>query len=237
MLIPIRDENPTYRPPVVTIALIGVCVVVYLYQLTLNPREEQIFALGYGMIPAVLFGSRELSAAIPTVDPWMTVVTSMFLHGGLLHLAGNMVYLWVFGNNIEDAMGHARFLVFYLLSGLAAALGQAMIDPDSTIPMIGASGAVSGVLGAYLVLHPHARVVCLIVWGLVTTIDLPAMVVLGWWIVVQLVNILFLAGDEQGGVAWYAHVAGFVAGMGLIFLFRHGHVPLFGGGRRRGPWG
>jgi membrane associated rhomboid family serine protease len=237
MLIPIRDENPTLRPPIVTIGLIAVCAVVFLYQLTLSDREGEVFALGFGMIPSVLFGSRELSAAIPTVDPWLTIVTSMFLHGGLLHLAGNMIYLWVFGNNIEESMGHARFLVFYLASGLAAALGQALIDPDSAIPMIGASGAVSGVLGAYLVLHPHARVLCLFVWGLVTTVTLPAVAVLGWWIVVQLVNILFLAGDEQGGVAWFAHAAGFVAGMLLIVMFRHGHVPLFGGERRRGPWG
>lgn len=235
MLLPIRDDNPTIMPSFVTIATIAVCVIVSLYQLTLSDRQEQVFALGFGMIPSVLFGTRELSASIPTVDPWLTVITSMFLHGGLMHLAGNMVYLWVFGNNIEDSMGHVRFVVFYLVCGAAAALTQAFVEPDSPLPMIGASGAVSGVLGAYLVLHPHARVTVLFFYGLVTTVNLPAMAVLGWWIVVQLVNVM-LAEPGQGGVAWYAHIGGFVAGMALIGPFRYGHIPLMGGARRRGPW-
>jgi membrane associated rhomboid family serine protease len=235
MLIPIRDENTTLRPAMVTVAIIAVCTVVSLYQLALSEREEQIFALGFGMIPSVLFGTRQLSAAIPSVDPWLSVITSMFLHGGLLHLAGNMIYLWVFGNNIEDAMGHARFAAFYVICGVAAALAQAYVEPDSSMPMIGASGAVSGVLGAYLVLHPHARVVVLFFYGLVTTVTLPAMAVLGWWIVVQVVNVL-LAEPGQGGVAWYAHIGGFVAGMALIVFFRHSHIPLGSGARRRGPW-
>ena len=236
MLIPFRDENPTVRPPVVTVAIIAACVVVSLYQLTLSAREEQVFALGFGMIPSVLFGTRELSASIPSADPWLSVITSMFLHGGLLHLVGNMVYLWVFGNNIEDAMGHVRFIIFYLLCGAAAALTQAFVEPDSSLPMIGASGAVSGVLGAYFVLHPHARVDVLFVFGLVTTVWLPAMAVLGWWIVVQVVSVM-LAEPGQGGVAWFAHIGGFVAGMALIPFFRHAHIPLIGGARRRGPWG
>lgn len=236
MLIPIRDENPTLRVPVITVAIIAICVVMSLAQLALSEREEHRLALGFGMIPAVLFGIRELSPAIPTVDPWLTVVTSMFLHGGLLHLAGNMVYLWVFGNNIEDAMGHVRFVLFYLLCGTVAALTQAYVEPDSSIPMIGASGAVSGVLGAYLVLHPHARVDVLFFYGLITTVRLPAMAVLGWWIVVQVVNVL-ISEPGQGGVAWYAHIGGFVAGMALIAFFRHSHIPLIGGARRRGPWG
>ena len=236
MLLPYRDENPMFHVPVVTIGIIAVCTVLSLGQLTLSDREEQQLALGFGMIPAVLFGTRELAPSIPSADPWLTVITSMFLHGGLLHLAGNMVYLWVFGNNIEDAMGHVRYVVFYLLCGTVAALTQAYVEPDSTIPMIGASGAVSGVLGAYLVLHPHARVDTLFFYGLVTTVTLPAMAVLGWWIVVQVVNVA-LAEPGQGGVAWYAHIGGFVAGMALIALFRHSHIPLMGGARRRGPWG
>ena len=133
-------------------------------------------------------------------------------------------------------MGHARFTAFYLLCGVAAALTQAWVEPDSSIPMIGASGAVSGVLGAYLVLHPHARVDVLFVYGLVTTVTLPAVAVLGWWIVVQVVNVM-LAEPGQGGVAWYAHIGGFVAGMVLIVVFRQSHVPLMGGERRPGPWG
>ena len=236
MLLPYRDENPMFHVPVVTIGIIVLCTVLSLGQLMLSDREEQQLALGFGMIPAVLFGTRELAPSIPSADPWLTVITSMFLHGGLLHLAGNMVYLWVFGNNIEDAMGHVRYVVFYLLCGTVAALTQAYVEPDSTIPMIGASGAVSGVLGAYLVLHPHARVDTLFFYGLVTTVTLPAMAVLGWWIVVQVVNVA-LAEPGQGGVAWYAHIGGFVAGMALIALFRHSHIPLMGGARRRGPWG
>ncbi len=236
MLVPFRDENPTLRPPIVTVAVVAACALVSLYQLTLSGREEEVFVLGFGMIPSVLFGVRELSASIPSVDPWVSVFTSMFLHGGLLHLAGNMIYFWVFGNNIEDAMGHARFTAFYLLCGVAAALTQAWVEPDSSIPMIGASGAVSGVLGAYLVLHPHARVDVLFVYGLVTTVTLPAVAVLGWWIVVQVVNVM-LAEPGQGGVAWYAHIGGFVAGMVLIVVFRQSHVPLMGGERRPGPWG
>lgn len=236
MLFPIKDENPTVRPPVLTVGIIAVAVLVFLYQLTLPERDAQVFVLGYGMIPSVLFGSRELAAAIPTVDPWLTIFTSMFLHGGVLHIAGNMLYLWVFGNNIEDAMGHVRFAIFYVLCGAAAAFTQALVEPGSAIPMIGASGAVSGVLGAYLVLHPHARVIVLFVYGLVTTVSLPAMAVLGWWIVVQVVNVL-ISDPSEGGVAWYAHIGGFVAGMALIPFFRHSGVPLWGGARRRGPWG
>lgn len=236
MLIPIKDENPTVGAPVLTVGFIAICVLVFLYQLVLPGRAGEAFVLGYGMIPAVLFGTAELAPGIPTVDPWMTVLTSMFLHGGVLHLAGNMVYLWVFGNNIEDAMGHGRFFVFYLLCGIAAALTQAYVEPTSQLPMIGASGAVSGVLGAYLVLHPHARVTTLFWYGLVTTFNLPAMAVLGWWIVVQIINVL-ITDSTEGGVAWYAHIGGFLAGMVLIPLFRHRHIPLWGGARRRGPWG
>lgn len=235
MLVPLRDENPTIRTPVVTVAIIAACVVVSFFQLTLSERAEEVLALGFGMIPAVLFGSQSLAAEIPSVDPWLTIITSMFLHGGLLHLAGNMIYLWVFGNNIEDAMGHIRFILFYVVCGGVAALTQAFVEPDSTLPMIGASGAVSGVLGAYLVLHPHARVLVLFFYGLVTTVTLPAMAVLGWWIVVQVVNIM-IAPAGQGGVAWYAHIGGFVAGLALISFFRHSHIPLIGGARRRGPW-
>lgn len=235
MLIPIKDENPTARAPVLTVGIIAVAVLVFLYQLTLPERAGEAFILGYGMIPAVLFGTRQLVAGIPTVDPWMTVITSMFLHGGILHIAGNMVYLWVFGNNIEDAMGHVRFAIFYLLCGAAAAVTQAFVEPNSAIPMVGASGAVSGVLGAYLVLHPHARVVVLLFYGLVTTFTLPAMAVLGWWIAVQMINVL-ITEPGQGGVAWYAHIGGFVAGMVLVPFFRRSNVPLLGGARRRGPW-
>jgi membrane associated rhomboid family serine protease len=157
--------------------------------------------------------------------PVVTIFTSMFLHGGLLHVGGNMLYLWIFGNNVEDTLGHARFLVFYLLAGVAAALAQIVVNPSSGIPMIGASGAVSGVLGAYLLLFPYARVLTLVMFGFfIRFVHVPALVVLGFWIVVQFVNGLVsvsLAGQrEVGGVAFFAHVGGFFAGMGLLFLLR-----------------
>jgi membrane associated rhomboid family serine protease len=176
------------------------------------------------MIPSVLFGTHHLSPAIPTVDPWLTVFTSMFLHGGFLHIAGNMLYLWVFGRAIEDALGSVRYVVFYLVCGVAAAMTQALVEPDATAPMIGASGAISGILGAYLVLFPRARVLVLFFFGLITMLNLPAKALLLWWIFMQLVSIL-LSSKEGGGVAWYAHIGGFVAGMVLIFLFRPRRFP------------
>jgi membrane associated rhomboid family serine protease len=148
--------------------------------------------------------------------------TSMFLHGGLFHIGGNMLYLWIFGNNVEDTLGHGRFLVFYLLSGVAAALAQTVINPGSRVPMIGASGAVSGVLGAYLLLFPYARVLTLITFGFfIRIVPIPAMLVLGFWIVVQAMNGLITFGTpDRGGVAWFAHIGGFVAGLGLLLVFR-----------------
>ncbi|MGQ0664739.1 MAG: rhomboid family intramembrane serine protease [Pseudomonadota bacterium] len=236
MLIPYADDNPTAIAPVLTIVLIAACGLVFLYQLGLQGRAAERFVLGFGMVPAVVFGETRLPAGIPTLPSWLTVLSSMFLHGGILHLAGNMLYLWVFGNNIEDAMGHGRFLVFYLLCGIAAAMTQALADPASSVPMIGASGAISGVLGAYLVLHPRAKIRVFLFLGVFfTRFNLAALWVLGWWIVVQFAN-LMMAGEGEGGVAWYAHIGGFFAGMALIPAFRRKNVPLFAGGRRVGPW-
>jgi membrane associated rhomboid family serine protease len=237
MLIPYADDNPTIRVPYITIGVIAACVVVFLYQLTLpDMNAAERFIAAFAMIPAELFGY--MDSRYPGAPPgYVTIVTSMFLHGSLLHLGGNMLYLWVFGNNIEDSMGPARFVVFYLLCGFAAAMAQALMDPTSEIPMIGASGAISGVLGAYLVLHPSANVRNILFLGIFFFwIRLPAVAVLGFWIVVQAIN-ASLASNEMGGVAWYAHLGGFVAGMVLIPLFRDPRVPLFGGGRSRGPWG
>ncbi|HEX9461704.1 MAG TPA: rhomboid family intramembrane serine protease [Alphaproteobacteria bacterium] len=224
MLIPLRDDNVTRRPPSATTGIIGLCTAVFLYQISLPGRGSEIVALGYGMIPSVLFGTHHLSPAIPTVAPWLTVFTSMFLHGGFLHIAGNMLYLWVFGRAVDDALGSIRFVVFYLICGVAAAMTQAFVEPDATVPMIGASGAISGILGAYLVLFPRARVLVLFFWGLITPLHLPAKVLLLWWIVVQVASIL-LSSRGEGGVAWYAHIGGFVAGMILIYLFRPRRFP------------
>lgn len=229
-MIPLHDDNPTATPPLLTVLLIVVCVLVFFWQLSLGPQQARIvYALG--VIPAVLFGHLQLPEAIALVTPSATVFSSMFLHGGWMHLIGNMLYLWVFGNNIEDAMGHARFMVFYLLCGVAAVFAQALPDPQSQIPMIGASGAISGVLGAYLLLYPHARVLVAIPFGFyLHTMQIKAGWVLGFWFVMQLISSVANAG-QQGGVAFGAHIGGFVAGMLLLPLFKRRSVRYFHPGR------
>ena len=225
-MIPLHDDNPTEITPMVTVALIVLCVAIFLWQLALGDRQE--FALyALGMIPAVLFGYADLPHGMAVVAPEMTLFTSMFLHGGWMHLIGNMLYLWIFGNNVEDAMGHGRFILFYLICGVAAALAQALPDAHSEIPMIGASGAISGVLGAYLLLYPHARVLVVIPFGFyLHSMSLKAGWVLGFWFAMQLVSTLLNQG-QQGGVAWGAHIGGFVAGLALVALFKRRDVPLF----------
>ena len=234
-MIPLHDDNPTRIRPLVTVALIVLCVLAFLWQISLGEVDQRRLVAGLGLIPVVLLGQAELPPLLELVPAELTVVTSMFLHGGWMHLIGNMLYLWIFGNNIEDAMGHWRFVLFYLLCGAAAALAQVLQDPASATPMIGASGAIAGVLGAYLLLYPRARVLVLVFLGFfVTTLRLPALLVLGFWFVLQFFNAV-VAGEAGGGVAWWAHIGGFVAGLGLILLFRDRRVALLGG--RRGPWG
>jgi membrane associated rhomboid family serine protease len=217
-VIPLRDENPTTLTPFVTVTLIVLNCLVFIYQV-LSPEGEWLM-LSYAAVPAELF-HRGAVIGDPAVPPWLTVITSMFIHGGLMHLAGNMLYLWIFGNNIEDVMGHGRFLAFFLLVGAIATLTHALMAPGSAIPMVGASGAISGVLGAYILLFPHARVQVLIPIGLFPYImNVSAIVVLGLWILVQILNALFNWGGLEGGVAWSAHVGGFVAGLVLVKLFR-----------------
>ena len=235
MFIPLRDDNPLSRIPFqyVTVALIAASTGIFLFQITAPSPEGVVYSLGF--IPAVLFGQAELAPELYLVPPWATLFTSMFLHGGWFHLIGNMLFLWIFGDNIEDSMGHGRFIVFYLLCGLAAAFAQAGVDPASEVPMIGASGAISGVLGAYLVLHPRKGIWMLFWWLVfVRTFRLPAFVVLGFWIGLQVLSAAVTA-DQEAGVAWWAHIAGFVAGALLIVPFRHPSVPLFDR-LRRGPW-
>ena len=230
-MIPLHDDNPTTLTPIVTVGLMVVCVAVFLWQIALPPGGFERAVYAYGMIPAVLFGERELPAELAAIPATVSVVTSMFLHGGWMHLIGNMLYLWIFGNNVEDAMGHGRFVVFYLLCGLAAALAQAFQDPGSAVPMIGASGAIGGVLGGYVLLYPRARVLVLIPLGFFFyTLRIPAMIVLGLWFVFQFVSTA-LEGAQAGGVAYWAHIGGFVAGMVLILPFRKKGFPLFAGKR------
>src|SRR5205085_7262073 len=175
------------------------------------------------------FGTAELSPHLQLVPAWASIVTSMFLHGSWLHVGGNMLYLWIFGNNVEDAMSRPRFVVFYLLCGTVAALAQGLAAPDSTVPMVGASGAIAGVLGAYVLLHPRANVrVLLVLFIFVRFINLPAAIVLGLWFLIQFLSIA-AAPSAEGGVAFWAHAAGFLAGVVLIPLFKDREVPLFGG--------
>jgi membrane associated rhomboid family serine protease len=218
-MIPLHDDNPTRRKPIVTIGLIATCVLVFLWQLSLDPRASAAAVYRFGFIPAVLLEGARLPPELAVLPAPLTIFTSMFLHGGFLHIAGNMLYLWVFGNNIEDACGHGRFLLFYLLCGLAAALAQALPDPGSEIPMIGASGAISGVLGAYLLLFPHARVLVLVGFIIFFFTTIPAGWLLAFWFVFQLVSGA-LADPTHGGVAFWAHVGGFLTGMPLILLLR-----------------
>jgi membrane associated rhomboid family serine protease len=226
-VIPLRDHNPTRTFPFITIALIVANIAVFLYQVSLMLHGERAltqFIYHMAMFPAEVAHDFGPEAA-------RSVFTSMFLHGGLLHIAGNMLYLWVFGNNVEDAMGHFRFLVFYLLCGVAAAAGHVIVSPNSNVPTMGASGAIAGVLGAYLLLHPRARVDTWIPvwWLLFTTVEVPAFFFLVLWFVMQLVNGLpsLMFDPAHGGVAWWAHIGGFVAGFILIPIFKRRGMRLF----------
>lgn len=213
-MIPIRDENPTHSTPYVTVGIIVLNVLVYIYQALLSPQAEQLFTYDYGAVPALIFGSAQPHPLMNPL-PWpLTLVTATFLHGGILHLGGNMLYLWIFGNNIEDALGHLRFIAFYLVGGILATLSYVVTDRGSTLPMIGASGAIAAVLGAYLLLYPKAKVVVL-VWliFIVNLIKVPAVVVLAVWFLFQVLSV----GGQ--GVAWMAHIGGFVAGLLLVRFF------------------
>jgi membrane associated rhomboid family serine protease len=216
-ILPLYDDNPTARTPIVTWGIIALCVAVFLWQLGQN---ADAVAYSYGMTPALVFGTARLPPALAVVPPWTTIFTSMFLHGGWLHIGGNMLFLWIFGNNIEDVLGHVRYLLLYVLSGVAAALCQGLSDPSSTIPMLGASGAIAGVLGAYLLLYPYANVhVLVLIIIIVRIVTVPAWIMLGLWFAVQLLSGLFTK-NGVGGVAFWAHVGGFVAGVALLVLLR-----------------
>ena len=210
-MIPLADDNPTRSTPIITYALIASCIAVFLWQFSLGPNVKiAIYALG--VIPASLLQGAMLPVELRWVSPEMTVITSMFLHGGFMHLIGNMLYLWVFGDNIEDILGKPVFIIFYVACGIVAALSQALPDPSSTIPMIGASGAISGILGAYMVFFPKRSIRVAIPLGFfLQVLRLPAFVVLIFWFVLQLINSSFSGSD--GGVAFGAHIGGFIAGV------------------------
>jgi membrane associated rhomboid family serine protease len=207
-LIPLRDSQPSYSKPVVTVMLIAVNVLVFLLQLSLDDFTRNDFVNTFGAVPDRLW--------------WPSIFTSMFLHGGWMHLIGNMVVLWVLGDNIEDVLGHGKFLLFYLLCGVAAALLQVAVNPDSRVPMIGASGAIAGVMGAYLVKFPHSKIQTLVfLFVFVTVLEIPAGVMLVYWLVLQFFSGLGSVVDmhaNKGGTAWFAHIGGFIAGVALIKL-------------------
>ncbi len=227
-MIPLKDDNPTEIKPIVTIGFIVACVLVFLHQVSLQAKLGEIFVYQYGAIPAVVFGYADLPPELVAIPAYSSLMTSMFLHGGWMHLIGNMMYLWIFGNNIEDVMGHGKFVVFYALCGILAALSHAAIDSGSTVPMVGASGAISGILGAYLLLYPRARVLVLIPFGFFSQmIYVPAGIVLGLWFLMQLFSGGMSIGNQGGGVAFFAHIGGFVVGMALIPFFKHSHVKFF----------
>jgi membrane associated rhomboid family serine protease len=214
-LIPYKDDNPTRRPPVVTLAIIALNVLVFIMELAGN---MQAMAFNYGAIPRAML---TLQSNQP-ISPVLTVFTAMFLHGGFLHIGGNMLYFWIFGNNIEDKLGHGRFLVFYLLSGVVAAYSNALVDPTSTVPMIGASGAIAGILGAYILLFPRAQVYTVIILiFFIQIVRLPSLIVIGFWIIIQVINGLMASGvtGQHAGVAWFAHIGGFLFGLGMIKVF------------------
>ncbi len=225
-MIPLKDDVPSVTIPYVTIGLIALNVLAFLYQMSIGAggeRAAEAFVFEFGATPCRITGT--CPADFPS--PYVTIFTSMFLHGGFLHVGGNMLYLWIFGDNVEDTLGHARFTLLYFVAGVAAALTQIAINPQSAVPMIGASGAVSGVLGAYILLFPFASVQMLVVFGFFARVTRwPALVVLGLWIVIQFFSGILTfsssawGGGEAGGTAWFAHIGGFLAGIVLLFLMR-----------------
>ena len=231
-MIPIRDENPHFLTPYVTYGIIALNIAAWIFVQGLGTDPALVRSVcTLGLIPGDVLNTLEPGTrfqigpntwcVLSGSSPLYTAVTSMFLHGGWLHLLGNMWFMWIFGNNVEDSMGHGRFIAFYLLCGLAAAGGQVVANPMSGIPMVGASGAIGGVMGAYIVLYPRVQVQMLVFLGIfITTFTVPAVFMLGYWLLIQLIGGLGSIGAIGGGVAFWAHIGGFVGGAILVLLFR-----------------
>ena len=229
-MIPLRDLNPTRSFPIFTTLIIVANVLVFFYEVTLQATSQRAidaFYEFYGFVPCIITSSCPRLASLlvaaqdPVQPPILSLFTSMFVHGGWLHIAGNMLFLWIFGNNVEDEMGHFRFLLFYFICGLLADFAQIAFDPTSMVPSLGASGAIAGVLGAYFVSYPTAPIDTAVFVIFIFFVRLPAFVVLGLWIVMQFfTGVGELGTHDTGGVATFAHIGGFVAGMLLVFLFR-----------------
>lgn len=215
-MIPYKDDNPTNIFPFITIGIIVLNILIFILEIISQSGMKDV-TYAYGAMPYYIL-TFETNQPI---HPVLTVFTSMFMHGGLFHLGGNMLYLWIFGNNIEDRLGHIRFILFYIFCGIVSAYAHAITSPHSLTPMIGASGAISGVLGAYLLLFPRAAVYTLVFLGFfITTVKIPALIVIGFWAIIQFVNGIVSTGlDERGGVAWFAHIGGFLIGLLTIKLW------------------
>jgi membrane associated rhomboid family serine protease len=207
-MLPIRDLNPTRRTPYVTYGLIGLNVLAFIYEMMLPSSGLERFFMNWGVVPYQVTNAFSLPVAL-------TFITSMFLHGGVAHIVGNMLYLWIFGDNVEDCLGSVLYTLFYFVSGILAGLAQVLVGPDLMIPSVGASGAVAGVLGAYLVMFPEAKVHTLLIFGFfVRRASIPAGIVLGGWFIMQFFNgVLSLGTMQVGGVAWFAHIGGFIFGL------------------------
>ena len=212
-MIPLKDDNPTSGKPIVTYFIIGLCILIFLIQVSSQSYKTGQLFYSYGLIPSVLMGHNQLPMNLYEIPAWVTIFTSMFMHGGFMHLIGNLLYMWIFADNIEDNLGPKKFLIFYLLAGIGAAMTQVLIDTHSQVPMIGASGAIGGVLGAYLINHPNAKVLVLIPFGFFSQlIKIKSLYVLGFWFILQFIS-------SGGGVAYAAHIGGFVSGIILILFF------------------
>ena len=212
-MIPLKDDNPTLNKPIVTYFIIGLCILVFFIQLGSQSYKTGQLFYSYGLIPSVLMGNNQLPLDLYVIPAYLTIFSSMFMHGGFMHIVGNMLYMWIFADNIEDDIGPKKFLIFYLLSGVGAAMTQVLMDTYSQIPMVGASGAIGGVLGAYLINHPKARVLVLIPFGFFSQlIKIRALYVLGFWFILQFIS-------SGGGIAYAAHIGGFISGMILILFF------------------
>jgi membrane associated rhomboid family serine protease len=220
-MFPLWDDQPTKKFPLITVAIIVLNTIVYLYEASLGEKFTQ-FIYAMGLIPFEITHHIDLLPISPSII-YLTIFTSMFMHGSIIHLLGNMLFLWIFGNNVEEYLGRVNFIIFYLVGGISAAFTQIFFNPNSTMPMVGASGAIAGVLGAYLLLYPRARVTTVIIFGFfIRLIKIPAVVVLSFWIIYQfLYGISSLAVKAgEGGVAWFAHIGGFIGGIILIKLFK-----------------
>jgi membrane associated rhomboid family serine protease len=232
-MIPLHDDVPSRRFPIVTVTIIAINALVFIYQLTLSPAELRQFVFEYGVIPARFTGPGGFFGELAQ-GGWVPLLTSMFMHGGWLHLISNMWYLWIFGDNIEDLMGYGRFIAFYLITGFIASLAHMYLNMDSQIPSIGASGAIAGVLGGYLLMFPHARVLTLVpIFFILQVIRIPALILLGFWFLIQFLSGAAAVVDarQAAGVAWWAHIGGFLAGLALVKLFaqhRAGYRPRWG---------